>query len=367
MTDIDHTDDAWAGHVFDRARTSLDEPHWIPDAAAAARIGNRRRTWHRAGGAAGLAAVVGLSATVYGTLGGSDRSADRSGTGATPGTASTSPSWPTAREKELAETIGDHFFVTMGGGPANGDFSHPGTVRIPDRAAENLASLLKVLDPDGRHLRPVERGPKTVGPSENWMTSSVWAAGAWTPDGSTDLLAHEDPRAKSTAFGQVGVYIWSPGSLGRTGNVPCDIWANGVDPEMHITWSACDKHELADGSYVVTSHSTNLPARIILADRVFADGGRVTVAVSDTQVYDHSVNDHTTALWGLLNPGFVWGKSVDPMPWTEKGLADALAAPDIKELPVPKRPANPPTPQKPADIGTLPSSLVLATPPKAAH
>ncbi|NUR25922.1 MAG: hypothetical protein HOV83_08765, partial [Catenulispora sp.] len=294
----------------------------------------------------------GLSASAYATLGGSSRPGET-----TSATSSTSGS---KHEKELAKTLADHFDLTIGGGPADGNFEHPGPVRVPDSSAEGLASLLKTLDPDGTHLRPFDRDEKAVGPADNWMVNSIWASSYWTPDGSTSLLRSENPEAKSKAFGAVGVYIWSPGSLGVADSKPCDIWANGIGAEMNITWSECAKHQLGDGSYVVTSHSTNLKARIILASRVFPDGGRVTVSVADTLVYDHAVNDHTTVLRAPTGPGFIWGESVDPMPWTESAIADALAAPAVKELPTPTRPAHAPAPGSGNEPhpGTLPTLTV---------
>jgi len=218
-----------------------------------------------------------------------------------------------------------------------------------------MASLLKALDPDGAHLRPFDQGSVAVGPSVG--VDQVWASGYWSPDGNVDSLRKEDPQSKLKPYGAVNMYSWAPGAAPRNNLGPCGIWDNGVDADMHIAWSFCEKHTLKDGSYIVTSHATSLgPAQIILASRVFPDGAAVTVSVANTLVYDHSVNDHTTVLRAASDPKFGWGKSLEPMPWTEKAVADALAASAVKEQPAPAKTDQPADPKNWTENGQTPGS-----------
>lgn len=323
MTEHEVLDDGWATAAFDRARLSQNEPYWSPDAAQASRTSARRRVRTRITGVASVVAVVGISATAYATLGAGTRVGNQSAASATSAA---------AQNEKLGREIGKYFAM-----PIPADYRGPGTGRplpIEHTMAQDLENLAKGLDPSGQHLRAAGYEPVSVvsTPQSGVGISNV---GYWTPNGSADAVL-DQKHTENDGYGMVDVSF--TGTAPHFANGACGIWANGLDPEMKVAWSDCAKHVLSDGSYVLSTHSTNLGrALLVLAMRVFPDGSRITVSATNTLVYDRPNDDHLTVLMAPTSPGFFFGKSVEPSPWTEQTVVAALGSDGIKKAPLPGR------------------------------
>lgn len=339
MTDLEVLDDGWATAAFDRARLSQNEPYWSPDAAQASRTSARRRVRTRITGAASVAAVVGISVTAYATLG--------AGAGDHKAAATTSAAKSTetaAQNDKLGREIGKHFAMPIpidAQGPG-GD----GAVPIEHTMAQDLENLAEGLDPSGQHLRAAGYEPVSV-VSTPQADVGLFNLGYWTPDGSAGAIL-DQKHTENDSYGMVDVSFAD--TVRPFANGGCGIWANGLDPEMKVAWSDCAKHVLGDGSYVLSTHSTNLgQALLVLATRVFPDGGRITVSATNTLVYDRSSDNHLTVLMAPTAPQFFFGKSVEPSPWTEKTVTAALSGDGIKDAPLYKGTGGPGS--TPAKIG----------------
>jgi hypothetical protein len=319
MTEHEVLDDSWATAAFDRARLSQNEPHWSPDAAQASRTSARRRVRTRITGAASVAAVFGISATAYATLGVGTRAGNQNAASATPAVKTTDTA---AQNDKLGREIGKYFAMPIPGGV--------GAVPIEHTMAQDLENLATALDPSGQHLRAMGYEPVSIvsTPEPGFGVSIV---GYWTPDGSTSAIY--DKHTENDAYGAVDVSF--AGAAPHTVNGPCGMWANGLDPEMNVAWSACVTHPLSGGSYVLSAHSTNLGrAQLVMATRVFRDGSRITVSATNTLVYDRPNDDHLTVLMAPTSPGYFFGKSVEPAPWTEQTVTAALSSDGIKRAPL---------------------------------
>lgn len=313
-------EDGWATAAFDRARLSQNEPFWSPDAALAARTSARRRTRTRITGAASVAAIVGISGMAYAAIGIGARAGDQNAASATSAA---------AQDEHLGREIGKYFAM-----PIPIDEQGSGGVRplpIERTMAQDLENLAKALDPSGQHLRAAGYEPvSVVSTAQPGIGTSI--IGYWTPNGSAGaILALR--HTENDAYGSVSVGF--AGAAPHNVNGPCGMWANGLDPEMKVAWSGCVKHVLSDGSYVLSAHSTNLGhALLALATRVFPDGSRITVAATNTLVYDRSSDNHLTVLMAPTSPQFFFGKSVEPAPWTEQTVTAALSGDGIKHAPL---------------------------------
>lgn len=324
MTEHEVLDDSWATAAFDRARLSQNEPHWSPDAAQASRTSARRRVRTRITGAASVAAVVGISGMAYATLGVGAGAGDQNAASATSAA---------AQNDKLGREIGKYFAMPI---PIDAKGSgHAEPVPIERTMAQDLENLAKALDPSGEHLRAPGYEPVSIASTiQRGVGESI--IGYWTPDGSASAIL-DLKHTENDAYGAVSVGF--AGAAPHVVNGPCGMWANGLDPEMKVAWSGCVKHRLSDGSYVLSSHSTNLGrAQLVLATRVFSNGSRITVSTANALVYDRPNDDHLTVQMAPTSPGYFFGKSVEPAPWTEQTVTAALSSDGIKNPPLPKEP-----------------------------
>ena len=172
MSDIETREDEWARGVFDRAHASHDEPHWIPDADAAARLSTRRRTRHRMTGALAVVAVAGLSASAFATLGG----------GANRGGQTTAGSQAQAKTINPPADLGNYLRVAPG-------FRNPTPkllpVPIPAEAVTTMNAIVSGIDPSLAHVRNLwGPGPITIGPQPPDSLADIEGLGFWTDSGT---------------------------------------------------------------------------------------------------------------------------------------------------------------------------------------
>lgn len=325
MTDLETREDDWARGVFDRVRTGQDEPHWTPDAAAAARLSHRRRIRFRAAGALAAVAVAGVSTTAFGTLGGSVfRSRDTISPAAAPTT------WDGLDITKYLE-VGD---VYKGGPGTRATTDHPPSVGLA-----TISTVLQRLDPGLKHIRTttgrhdIDISPNPPGVS----TLAIQTQGFWAPNG--DLSSFPQPGVSfrpTTPFGAVGISTTGPRTGHQTGvpspKTPCDLdflVFNGQMP-LPAAWSTCARVPQSDGSTIVTSHGTGLASgAVTVVARVFPDGSSVQIIASSVVGYQaHGGSDPNRP-----PAGFVAGPPLNPVPWTDQSLAQTLTGPDIKGLP----------------------------------
>jgi hypothetical protein len=315
MADLETREDGWARGVFDRVRTVQHEPPWIPDAAAAARLSGRHRTRFRAAGAVAAVAVAGLSATAFTTLGGS---VFRGGDTVSPAAGPT-----TWSGLDLTR------YLEIGGMWESGSYAQKTTPdRLSPTGLATISVVLQRLDPGLKHIRTTT-GPHDLDIRPNppgVINNAIQTQGFWAPKGDVSSFPPPGTSFRPTSpFGSVDITPMAPG-LGKQVNMagsPCGLSAvvsSGQIPQP-TAWSPCVQAHQSDGSDIVTTHSVNLAAgTVTLAERLFPDGSAVQIIAS-------------SVIGRLDTKGFEAGPSLDPVPWTDAGLAQALAGPDIKGLP----------------------------------
>lgn len=318
--DFESPADDWARGVFDRVRTGQHEPPWTPDATAAARLSGRRRTRFRAAGALAAAAVVGLSVTAFDTLGGN---VFKGRNAVSPGASQTV--WTGLDLTGYLDISGVWKSMSRGGA---GPMSATGLTTI--------STVLQRLDPGLAHIRTTTgRHRLDTGPDAGGTTNiQLRAQGFWAPKG--DVSSFPPPGGTfipKTPFGYVAIVPMNPEFLQRPGlpNMPCGLGAlAGSDQIPAVTsWSTCVHAQQTDGSDITVTHSVGLPAgTVTVAARVFRDGSSVQL-VASTVIGRQDM----TATGPAMASKFQAGPSLDPAPWTDISLAQALAGPDVKGLP----------------------------------
>lgn len=331
MPDLEPREDDWARGVFDRVRTGQHEPRWHPDAEAAARLSGRHRTRVRASGALAALAVVGLSATAFGTLGGNASHGRSTLAPPTTGTPPTTPATPTTPSTSATTrhdvditkylAISPEWSSTSGNGTTNGTLSPVGVATIN--------TVLQRLDPTLGHIRTQTSPHKLdTGPEPPGVTNAeIYAGGFWAPKG--DISSFPKPGTSfvpTTPFGYVSITPMGPdvGQQVNVKNKPCGLASvvNSSQVPKPTTWSPCIQSPQSDGSSIEVTHSLNLPAGVVtVAARVFPDHSSVQILVS-TVIGEQD-----------MPPAFVAGPSLDPVPWTDDSLVRALTGPDVKGLP----------------------------------
>lgn len=323
MTDLETREDDWARGVFDRVRTGQHEPHWAPDAAAAARLSGRRRTRYRATGALAAVAVVGLSATAFTTLGGNVfRSRDTISPEAAP------TIWDGLDlTKYLA--VGDTYHGTSG---TRATTDHPPAVGLA-----TISTVLQRLDPGLRHIRTTTgRHDLDISPNPAGIsTMAIETQGFWSPNGDVSSFPKPGTRFRpTTPFGSLNINTTSPAAGPPTiSGSPCGLSAlstSGQIPQP-AAWSTCVRVPQSDGSTIVTSHATGLKVgAVTVAARIFPDNSEVQIVASSVIGYQDPASET-----GPTRPpsGFLAGPPLNPVPWTDQSLAQALAGPEIKGLP----------------------------------
>lgn len=353
MTDHDTLDDAWAGHAFDRARAPHDEPHWLPDVAGAVRLSNRRRRRTRFTTAAAVVVVVGLAASDYIALGGGDggRAGAEPGSPASSGTphhsptpaphhipppamsqpsvslsAVSPPSAPpappqSAQDKTLAAELSKTMAV----------FPGP-DLPVPRASAQALTHLVKALDPTGAHLRqagrPQDLQSRVIGTAPNGSDSgSLQAYSMWTPDGDGEKPYSGSPDL-SAAYGELAIQTF-PAMAKPDPMTPCQSWIYGLSIDDKVDWAPCQDRHLKDGSELITTHSTSLgDRRITVGVRKFPDGSLLNVSLVNWVQYATANHDYPDSVLLPHRGGFLQSKAIQPVPWTDEQLADALSSVD---------------------------------------
>lgn len=332
MTDLESTaglenpEDDWARGVFDRVRTGQHEPHWIPDAAAAARLSSRHRTRFRAAGALAAVAVAGLSATAFTTLGGS---LGRAGAPTTVPPAAGQTTWTGLDLTRYLEISGAW----------KSDSGHMTTQSMSPTGLTTVSTILRRLDPDLKHIRTTS-GQHTLDitpPPAGTSIIDLTTSGYWAPNGDVSHFPPMGTRYRpTTPFGFVDITVTGPqppvpqADKASMPNTPCEVGnvvTAGPVP-MSAAWSPCTRSHQSDDSDIVISHSANLPAgEMTFAARVFADGSSVQIMASTVIGYA------STPAAKVPDPAeFVAGPALDPVPWTDDSLAKALTGPGVKAL-----------------------------------
>ncbi|WP_194905205.1 hypothetical protein [Catenulispora rubra] len=323
MPDLESREDDWARGVFDRAHTSDNEPHWVPDAAAAARTSARQRTRYRATGALAAAAIVALSAGAFTTLGGG-----ASSSGQTMVSPASSPAKTIAPLSSLSK------YLRLGNGYRNPTPKDP--VAIPAGAAATISAVISGIDPGLAHVRnSYDRSPTVIGPpASGRFLDDVGGMGFWTTDGVPPVNGHDDV---STPLGTVTVNVydsWLAGQITTPPNVACGLDEFWVPVYLLPTsWSPCTHQTLSDGSVIVTTHSVgDKDGEMSVAGRRFPDGTLVTVSASSV-VYFGTISGYPPLGNGAGKQRSITGKALKPVPWTDDTLAKALSGPEVKGLP----------------------------------
>lgn len=327
MADLENLEDDWARGVFNRVRTGQHEPHWIPDAATAARLSGRRRTRVRATGVLAAVAIVGLSATAFTTLGGNVfRSRDTVSPASGPAT------W---NGLDLTKYLMvDGVWATETRNPGGHDkFNADSPMSVT--GLTSIAFVLKRLDPDLSHVRTTS-GPHrlVIGPAIPGTSNvQLHASGYWAPNGDVSSFPPiGTPYRPTTPFGEVDITVRNPQP--RQGQAipdsPCGI--GGVATYYPVprpkTWSTCVRQHQSDGSDIFIAHSTDLPAgRVTVATRVFPDGSSVMIAASTVIGYTPRQAGQPSG-----SAEFLTGPALNPVPWTDDSLVRALTGPAIKGL-----------------------------------
>jgi len=321
---LESPEDDWARGVFDRVRTGQHEPHWIPDAEAAARLSSRHRTRFRAAGALAAVAVVGLSATAFTTLGGS---LGKSGAPTGVGPAAAQSTWTGLDLSKYLEIDGLWKEGTRG---SAGTLSPTGL--------SSISTVLQRLDPGLKHIRTTSgQRPLDITPNPpGTFDLELAASGYWAPGGDVSFFPPAGTAYRpTTPFGHVTITATSPRFLPpeqvHRQDTPCglDSVASTFQVPRATEWSSCVRAHQSDGSDIVVAHSTNLRAGVVtFAARLFPDGSSVSITASTVIGYTPApVTDPP-------DPArFVAGPPLDPVPWTDDSLARALAGPTVKGMP----------------------------------
>jgi len=370
MTELEPREDDWARGVFDRVWTGHDEPHWIPDAAAASEQSTRyRRRRTRVTGALTAAAVIGLSTTAYATLGGGE-SRDGRPVVTPPGAtsppsaaapATTSPSTaPTTTARATLSTqpsqnpttsatqhtvadadLGRYFQITGGssGGPDMAH-AHPGATAWSATGLSTIGTVWQSMDPDLAHVRGLgDQSKLSVGLPSGARQLEIDASAFWTPNSAVSPL--DRPTSPPTApFGYVTISTTSPAALddGKPAG-PCAIPDHAFGRSLYgipTAWSPCEKHPLSDGSAVISAHALNVASgTVTIAAREFPSGAIVLVTATSYIVYDTPPGQNMgfSGAWTAQPPNYTASPSLPSVPWTDDSLVAALSAPGVKALP----------------------------------
>lgn len=327
MTDLETREDDWARGVFDRVRTGQQEPPWIPDAGAAARLSGRQRTRFRAAGALAAVAVAGLSATAFTTLGGSI-----GGSGA--------PTAVPPAARQAAWTGLDLTKYLEIDGVWKSAERHTTPQGMSPTGLATITVVLERLDPGLKYIRTTS-GQHTLDITPNPPGSSnidLIAGGYWSPNGDVSHFPPMGtPYRPTTPVGYVDINATGPqppvpeADRASLPNTPCQVGGvvtAGPIP-MFAAWSPCVRSHQSDGSEIVISHSVNLPAGMMtFAARVFPDGSSVQITASTAVGYAS-----TPAAKAPDPAKFVAGPVLSPVPWTDDSLTQALTGPAVKSLP----------------------------------
>lgn len=324
MTDLEIQEDDWARGVFDRVRTGQQEPHWVPDAVAAAGVSAGRRTRLRLSGTLAAAAIVGISATAFTTLGGG------SGGGGS-GTLSSASGGPASTYSNLTT------YLTLSRTYSTGA-SRSDPQMYPAAAATTIDHILLGLDPTRARIQAEGgSGPFVVGALPDGVHAvEIGGTGYWVPRGVTKpaLLGPDSDPAKPV--GLVTIKLLNPqvGPGTPAATAPCGLGGGLFEMSPDAApkdWSPCEKQRQSDGSFIETTHSLDAGAEsMTVAARTFPNGSTVVAAVAPAIVYDHGAPVPMLSL--PKGPDYVPGAALKPVPWTAATLAAALSGPDVKGL-----------------------------------
>lgn len=330
MSDIETREDEWARGVFDRAHASHEEPHWIPDAAAASRLSTRRRTRYRMTGALAVVAVAGLSASAFVTLSGGAVGGGQ--TTAAPGTRPYSPpkNAKTIEPADLGKYLAD--------GLVYSNAKAMDSTGVPAAAATTMSTVVSGVDPDLTHVRAASPSPVSIVAEAPSNLRDVSGFGFWTADGRAPA-----PVVPSKALGSLYISVYSSWEAAHQihladQNTVCGVANTWVPPRYWPTsWSPCTRQTQSDGSVIITTHSTGANGgELSIAARRFPDGSMVTIGASSVVYYTQDPRGTYMFLrYGasLETKGVVAGKALAKVPWTDDSLADALSGPNVKGLP----------------------------------
>jgi hypothetical protein len=328
MTELETQEDGWARGVFDRVRTGHDEPPWTPDPATASRLSTRRRTRMRVTGALTTAAVVGLSATAFATLGGGT-----AGRGQQAVSEHQYRPPQDARPVTPASSLSKYLLVGI---------ANAGSADVPPEVAATIGTVLTGIDPSLSHVRSntYEVDPLRIGPQPAGTVNAVQAAGFWTTDGDVSPLresAGHDPSSKPV--GTVMITVWSPFGARQAMDRPSV--ACGLEHAVYLpgnvvptAWSPCTEQKQSDGSVIIAAHSLGASAgEVDVAARRFPNGSMVVAAVTSFFAYDPGHENAPLVPGAAKELHAVSGPALRPVPWTDDTLGDALSGPDVKGLP----------------------------------
>lgn len=97
------------------------------------------------------------------------------------------------------------------------------------------------------------------------------------------------------------------------------LWITAQAPGP-IAWSDCSRSPQSDGSDILVAHSTNLAVgSVTFAERLFPNGSSVQIMAG-------------TVIGDTSSGTFVSGPPLNPVPWTDAGLVQALTGPNVKGL-----------------------------------
>jgi len=315
MTELDTRDDDWVREAFDRARTDAPEPHWIPDAAGAARLSSRHRYRARAAGVLATAAVVGVSTTAYASLsGGVSRGGQQASAAGTSHKA-------VLTRSELAEYLGPSILETSSGAATL-------TIAAPQATLTTFGTVLRGIDPSLAHVRyPKGSFSLNTGKevSDTRDITQIGLEGFWTTDGDASSMNGAHTPDRSRPIGHVNITMLSSHTvqlhdkkLGSCGLLSDMYVSSEFQLAAGNAWSSCLQQPQSDGSVIATTHSEGLSAgEVSIAAREFPDGSAVMVHASSFFAY--ALPQHP-------------GAALKPVPWTDGTLAAALSGPDVKGL-----------------------------------
>ncbi|MBS2532398.1 hypothetical protein KGQ20_06390 [Catenulispora sp. NF23] len=323
MTDLEIQEDDWARGVFDRVRTGQQEPHWVPDAVAAAGVSASRRTRLRLSGTLAAAAIVGISATAFTTLGG--------GSGGGAEAVSSASGDPSSTHANLTT------YLTLSRTYSTGA-SRTHTQMYPAAAATTIDHILLGLDPTRARIQAEGgTGPFDVGTLPAGVHAvEIGGTGYWVPQGVTKPSLDGHGSDPSKPVGLVTIKLLDPqvGPDTPASTAPCGLGGGLFETSPDgapKNWSPCEKQRQSDGSFIDTTHSLDAGAEsMTVAARTFPNGSTVVIAAAPAIVYDHG--EPVPMLSLPKGPDYTAGAALKPVPWTAAALAAALSGPDVKGL-----------------------------------
>ena len=266
-------------------------------------------------GALAVAAIVGLSATSFTALGGGSAE----DTHAAPGSSTTHGG---AQVPGLGKKLS--FVVVWDGEPSRDGAVTPA-------ATTTLGSVVAAIDP-ADHLRagPLAM-PLTISPNAKGALGSITGFGYWTLDGKAPVGVAD----RSKQLGNMTIAVLGRGEALQAGGPgsPCGFGDGptfSIYASTPITWSPCVHHPQPDGSEVMTTHSEGLKTgQLTLAYRKFTDGSEVAVGARSFLQYN---GDTPSADLSVVSQNTT-GAALNPVPWTDASLAQALSGAGVKPLP----------------------------------